>query len=84
MQESLLTGSQKKIGKNSLMNRIQKKLRLGYENKSKEMSILGNDPFLRYGYGVNAYFELLKTFIYLFTALSILALPMILIYKYYP
>jgi hypothetical protein len=36
------------------------------------------DPYLLYGFGIYAYFDLLKLLIYLFTALSLIFLPSIL------
>jgi hypothetical protein len=35
-----------------------------------------NEPFLYLGYGINAYFDLMLSLIYMFTAITIFSIPM--------
>ena len=42
-----------------------------------------NDPYIELGFGICAYFNMIKAFIFTFIILSLLALPMMYLYEYH-
>ncbi|CDW77052.1 UNKNOWN [Stylonychia lemnae] len=65
--------------KKSYVEKLKSKLRLsGYSRKNAKSF---EDPFIKYGYGVVAFFKLLRLLILLFSCLTMLAMPSILIYQ---
>ena len=63
------------------MDYLMRKMRID-ENFRKSAKDF-DDPFIIYGYGVVAFFDLLKALIVLFTVLSLIQLPLILRYYTY-
>ena len=47
----------------------------------KSETQLQNEPFLRLGYGVNAYFDIMLSIFYMFTFISLVCLPMFHLYS---
>lgn len=46
----------------------------------KSETQLNNEPFLRLGYGVNSYFDIMLSIFYMFTFISLVCLPVFYIY----
>ena len=61
------------------MDLLKRKLRIDkiYRRRAKDF----DDPFIFYGYGVVAFFDLLRALIVLFAVLSLIQLPFI--FRYY-
>lgn len=53
---------------------------MGIEIPSNEKKAEGN-PFLQFGYGVNAFFDLMLALVYMFGFLSLVCLPVLLVYS---
>ena len=47
----------------------------------KSETQLNNEPFLRLGYGVNSYFDIMLSIFYMFTFISLVCLPVFYIYS---
>lgn len=63
----------KKNFKLALKQSMLKEMRIKF-SKSEEIAI--NEPYLFLGYGINAYFDLMLSLIYMFIAITIFSLPM--------
>ena len=71
----------KKSSLKPYMDFLKRKLRIdeNYRRSAKDF----DDPFIIYGYGVVAFFDLLRALIILFAVLSLIQLPFILSYYSY-
>ena len=69
----------KKSSLKPYMDFLKRKLRIdeNYRRSAKDF----DDPFIIYGYGVVAFFDLLRALIVLFAVLSLIQLPFI--FRYY-
>jgi hypothetical protein len=47
----------------------------------KSEAQLQSEPFLRLGYGVNAYFDIMLSIFYMFVFISLISLPMFYIFS---
>jgi hypothetical protein len=53
---------------------------IGLKMPKSELELI-KEPFLRLGYGVNSYFDILLMIFYLFTFISCVCLPMFYVYS---
>ena len=76
-----ISGLSKKTSLKSYLDILKRKLRIdeNYRRSAKDF----DDPFIIYGYGVVAFFDLLRALIILFAVLSLIQLPFILSYYSY-
>ena len=63
----------KKNFKLALKQALLKEMDIKY---SKSEATVLNEPFLYLGYGINAYFDLMLSLIYMFIAITIFSIPM--------